>query len=442
MKIKKPASTLAGFLLDTYLFSMDYHDLTSLAISFGIGMLIGLQRQASDHKMAGVRTFTLIALLGSLSGFLTRDLGNPFILPALGLALAGLMLVANFVNTRETKNAGIGQTTEVAALLVFALGAYLILGNRLIAVVTGGGVAVLLYIKEHLHDFIDKLKDKELNAIMTFAGISLIILPILPDETFGPMDVLNPYNIWLMVVLIVGISVIGYFIYKFAGAKVGVISNGILGGLISSTATTVSYSRMAKSTPSIGRMAAFVITAASAIALVRVLIEVGVIIPDKLPQIILPILAEFVIMALICVFFFYMIQKEDKEGKMPEPENPAQFKSAVVFGLLYGLILLAVAFVKEEFGNDALYVVAVISGLTDVDAITLSLSQLMKKGNLATSSGWKLILLASLANLLFKGIMAAVLGGKRLIRWVALSFGISIVSGLLIIWLWPESWHF
>ncbi len=443
MMLKNPASPLAGFFLDTYLFSMDYHDLTTLAISFGIGLLIGLQRQASDNdQMAGVRTFSLIALLGTLCGYLTRDLENPYILPALGMAMTGLLLMANYIKFRRSGEGGVGQTTEVAALLVFAIGAYLVLGNRVIGVVTGGGVAILLYIKEHLHGFIDRLKAKELNAIMTFAGISLVVLPVLPNQTFGPMEVLNPYNIWLMVVLIVGISVVGYFIYKFVGTKVGVVSNGILGGLISSTATTVSYSRMAKETPSIGRMAAFVITAASAIAMVRVLIEVGVIIPDKLPRIILPIFAEFLVMAALCVFLFYMIQKREKEGEMPEPENPAQFKSAVVFGLLYGLILLAVAFVKEEFGNNALYIVSVISGLTDVDAITLSLSQLMKNGSLETASGWKLILLASLSNLLFKGIMAAVLGGKSLIRWVAMSFGISIITGILIIWLWPESWHF
>lgn len=426
-----------------YLFFMDYHDLTTLAISFGLGLLIGLQRQASDNDlMAGVRTFTLIALLGTICGFLTRELSNPFMLPVIGLAITGLLLMANYIKFRRQGTGGIGQTTEVAALLVFAIGAYLVLGNRVIGVVTGGGVAILLYLKEHLHGFIDRLKNKELKAIMTFAGISLVILPVLPNETFGPMDVLNPYNMWLMVVLIVGISVVGYFIYKFAGAKVGVISNGILGGMISSTATTVSYSRMAKSTPAIGRMAAFVITAASAIALIRVLVEVGVIIPDKLPQIMLPLLAEFVIMAGICVGLFYMINQNQQDTKLPEPDNPAQFKSALVFGLLYGLILLAVAYAKEEFGNNALYIVAIISGLTDVDAITLSLSQLMKKGDLAASSGWKLILLASLANLLFKGIMAAVLGGKRLIRWIALSFGISIVTGLLIIWLWPETWHF
>ena len=190
-------------------------------------------------------------------------------------------------------------------------------------------------------------------------------------------------------------------------------------------------------------MAAFVITVASTIALVRIIVEIGIVIPEKLPQLILPLAVEFVFMAALCVGLFYLVNKDTSEDdEMPEPKNPAQFKSALIFGLLYGLILLAVAFTKQEFGNQALYAVAIISGLTDVDAITLSLSQLMRNGGLETSSGWRLILLASLSNLVFKGIMAGVLGTKQLAKWIALSFGLSIIAGLLLMWLWPEGWHF
>ncbi|QLG46572.1 MgtC/SapB family protein [Costertonia aggregata] len=421
---------------------MDYSDLVTLGIAFGLGLLVGLQRQHTDNKMAGVRTFTLIAILGTVTGFMARDFDNPFILPVFGIAITAFLVIANIVKLKKFDNPDVGQTTEVAALLMFAICAYIVMGDRVIGIIVGGAMAVLLYIKEHLHDFIERLKDKDLKAIMTFTGISLVILPILPDETFGPLDVLNPYNIWLMVVLIVGISVIGYFIYKFVDTKTGIISNGILGGLISSTATTVSYARKTKNAKNLDMMAAFIITTASAIALVRVLIEVGVIIPKKLPEIILPLAIEFIVMVALCAALFYKINKDNDDDEMPEPDNPAQFKSALIFGLLYGLILLAVAFTKKEFGNQALYIVAIISGLTDVDAITLSLSQLMKNGGLETHTGWRLILLASLANLLFKGIMAGVLGTKRLLKWVGITFGISILSGLTIMWLWPETWHF
>ncbi len=421
---------------------MDYSDLTTLVIAFGLGLLVGLQRQRHEDEMAGVRTFTLIAILGVLSGFLSRDFENPYLLPLMGISLTALLVVANIIKLRKLSDADIGQTTEVAALLMFAIGAYLVMGNQVIGVIVGGLLAILLYGKDHLHDFIENLKDKDLAAIMTFAGISLIILPILPNKTYGPMEVLNPYNIWLMVVLIVGISVVGYFIYKYLGKKTGIISNGILGGLISSTATTVSYARKTADVKNINKISAFIITTASAIALVRVIIEVSVVVPEKLTQLILPLAIEFCIMAIICTVLFYLINKDNTDDEMPEPENPAQFKSALIFGLLYGLILLAVAFTKKEFGNEALYAVAIISGLTDVDAITLSLSQLMKGDSLATTTGWRLILLATLSNLLFKGIMAAVLGSKGLAKWIGISFGLSIVFGLFIIWLWPNSWHF
>ncbi|MAP53354.1 MgtC/SapB family protein [Altibacter sp.] len=421
---------------------MNYEDLITLGIAFGLGLLVGVQRERTDNKMAGVRTFTLISILGVVSGFLTREFDNPFILPVLGLSITALLIMANVIKVKKINDIDIGQTTEVAALLMFAIGAYLVMGSQVIGVILGGTLAILLYVKEHLHNFIDRLKDKDLAAIMTFAGISLVILPILPNQTYGPLDVLNPRNIWFMVTLIVGISVVGYFIYKFVGKKVGIISNGVLGGLISSTATTVSYARKTADSKDIDKIAAFVITAASTIALARILVEVGIVIPEKLPQIMLPILVEFVIMILLCIGLFYIINKDGGDDEMPEPKNPAQFKSALIFGLLYGFILLAVAFTKEEFGNNALYIVSIISGLTDVDAITLSLSQLMKGDGLEVSTGWRLILLASLSNLLFKGIMAAVLGTRRLAKWVAISFGISIVTGLLIMWLWPESWHF
>ena len=151
-----------------------------------------------------------------MSGFLSRDFDNPFILPVMGLAVTGLLITANIIKLKKLNEADIGQTTEVAALLMFAIGGYLVLGDQVIGVVVGGVMAVLLYVKEHLHDFIENLKDKDLAAIMTFAGISLVILPILPNKTYGPLDVINPKNIWLMVTLIVGISVIGYFIYKLS----------------------------------------------------------------------------------------------------------------------------------------------------------------------------------------------------------------------------------
>jgi len=418
---------------------MDYQDLITLGISFGLGMLVGLQREKTDNKIAGVRTFTLIAILGTVAGFLSRDFENPFIIPMMGIALTAFLVTANIVKLKKLSEADVGQTTEVAALLMFAIGAYLVMGNQIIAVIIGSSMAVLLYVKEHLHDFIERLKEKDLAAIMTFAGISLVILPILPDKTYGPLDVLNPRNIWLMVTLIVGISILGYFIYKWLGKKAGMVSNGILGGIISSTATTVSYSRKAKGGTSMAKIAAFVILTAAAVSLIRLLIEVGVVIPEKLPEIILPFIMLFILMAFLSVAFFYIVNKEESQKEMPEPSNPAQFKAALIFGILYALILLAVAFTKEEFGNSGLYIVSIIGGLANKDAITLSLSQLIK-GGVDVSLGWRLIMTAVISNFLFKIGIAAVLGNRNLVKWLGMAMLISALGGLLMIWFWPDSW--
>lgn len=424
------------------LVQMNYSDLTTLGIAFGLGLLVGLQRQRTGNEMAGVRTFTLISVLGVIAGFLSREYNNPFILPILGLSIAAMFIMANYIKIKKLNEANIGQTTEVAALLMFAIGAYLVVGSQLIGVLVGASMAILLYVKENLHGFIEKLSNKDLSAIMTLAGISLIILPILPDKTIGPLDVINPKNIWLMVTLIVGISVVGYFIYKLVGKKVGVISNGILGGLISSTATTVSYARITKDNNSISKLAVFVIITASMASMIRILIEVAIVVPEKFGLIVLPIIIEIIITAMVSTGLFYLISKDTKHDEMPEPKNPAQLKSAIIFGLLYGFILLLVAFSKKQFGNNALYIVSIISGLTDVDAITLSLSQMMKGERLHTDLGWKLILLATISNLLFKWILAIVIGARSIAKWITVAFGISITSGLLIIWLWPQSWHF
>lgn len=421
---------------------MEYTDLRTLGIAFGLGLMVGLQRQKDNDKMAGVRTFTIISLLGVAAGFLNNVYDNPFILPVLGLSLVLMLVTANLIKNKDGDTFAIGQTTEVAALLMFAIGAYLVLGNQIIGVIMGASLAILLYVKERLHDFIENLSQKDLSAIFTLVGISMIILPILPNETYGPYDVLNPRNMWWMVTLIVGISVVGYFIYKFVGKNTGVITNGILGGLISSAATTFSYARKASDIKSIGNVSALIITVASLVSMVRVLVEVGIVIPEKLAIIAVPIAVEILVMSAISVGFFYMINKEETNTKMPEPKNPAQLKSALIFGFLYGFILLAVAFTKEQFGDNALYIVSIISGLTDVDAITLSLSNTMKNGGLDPNLGWKLILLAALSNLVFKGVMAIILGSKQLTKWISISFGISLVIGLIIIWLWPESWHF
>jgi uncharacterized membrane protein (DUF4010 family) len=246
---------------------------------------------------------------------------------------------------------------------------------------------------------------------------------------------LNPKNIWLMVVLIVGISLIGYFIYKFIGSKAGVLLGGILGGLISSTATTVSYSRMARKTETISKLAAFVILTASAVSLVRVMIEISIVAPSSFSSFVFPLGAELLVMIILVIALFLRNRKEKAE--MPAQSNPAELKGALIFALLYGGISFISALVKDRFGNEALYFVSVVSGLTDLDAITLSTAKMTEQNNIEASLGWRLILVATLSNLVFKAGMAIALGNKQLGKVVGALFGVLVIAGVLIILLWP-----
>lgn len=419
---------------------MDYEIFKILGTSLGLGLLVGLQREYDAHKMAGIRTFSLVTLLGSVIGLIAQHFQSDVII-AIGFITLGLLLaVVNFFKIKGT-DADIGQTTEVAILLMYGLGTYLVFGDLEVAVVLGAVTAVLLHLKNTLGGWVNRLKHKEVAAIMQFAALSLVILPILPDENYGPYNVFNPRDIWMMVILIVGLGLGGYFIYKAVGKNAGTVLNGILGGLVSSTATTVTFARRVTQTPQMARLAAFIILTASTVALVRVLVEVAIVTPKNLGVIAPPIIVVLVFMVMLCGLLYWHNQTKEME-ELSEPENPAQLKTALVFGGLYALILFAVAVSKDYFGESGLYIISIISGLTDVDAITLSLSHSLNSGELDVHLTWKLILIASLSNLAFKGGMAAFLGTKKLGTYVIGAFLLSIIAGLLIVWLWPENWVF
>jgi uncharacterized membrane protein (DUF4010 family) len=320
-------------------------------------------------------------------------------------------------------------------LLMYGVGAYLVVGAEAIAIAIGAGVAVLLQYKGQLHGIAEKLGDEDLRAIMQFALISLVILPVLPNKTYGPYLVLNPRQIWWMVVLIVGLSLAGYIAYKFLGEKAGVLLGGTLGGVISSTATTVSYSRRAASAPETSRLAAIVIMTASTVVFARVLIEIAVVAPNFLFDAAPPIVAMLILFVIFSLFAW--LRGRAEQTSMPEQSNPSELRTALVFALIYAIVLVAVAAAKDRFGSRGLYVVAGISGLTDVDAITLSTAQLVNKGTVEASQGWRIILAAVMSNVLFKGAMVAMIGHRLLFSKIVWYYAIAIAAGLLFILIWP-----
>ena len=421
---------------------MDYDTIQILATSLGLGLLVGLQREYTAHKVAGIRTFSLITLTGTVLAMLGQQTGSYWLLAAGAIGLVAILVTGNILKAHNGK-VDVGQTTEVAGLLMYGLGAYLVEGSLVFGVMIGGLTAVLLHLKDTLDDLVGRMSKKDIVAIMQFTAISLIVLPILPDEAYGPYQVLNPRSIWLMVVLIVGLGLTGYFLYKLLGQKAGTVSCGILGGMISSTATTVTYSERAKSVPAISRITAFVVYTASTVALLRIMVEVAVVSPQYFGTIAPPLgLVLLIMIALAFGLYYYNRPPEQEVREISEPENPAQLKTALIFAGLYAIILLGVAAAKDWMGEGGLLVVSIISGFTDVDAITLSLANTLNRGEIEVQQAWQYMLIASFSNLLFKGGMVVVIGSRRMAQYILPTFAISIIAGVLVILFWPAHWVF
>ncbi len=404
----------------------------ALGLSAGLGLLVGLERQWSTDDFAGVRTFPLIAVMGALAGVLDGDGGAYLQLSGL-LALSLMLVVANFVQT-QAGSPKPGMTTEIAALVVYLIGVAVAHGWALPATVVAGGTTVLLHWKAQLHGLVERLGDDELRAIVRLVLIGLVVLPVLPDEAFGPYEVLNPFRIWLMVVLIVGISLAAHTAYQVFGGRAGVLLAGVLGGLISSTATTVSYANQSRRGMGSAGVAATIVIVASTVALGRVLFEVALVHPPFLAVAGPPLLAWMAGMVLVAAWGY-----RSARGAPPPAEQehaPSDIRAAVTFGLLYGVILFAVAWAQEALGQTGLFVVAGLSGLTDVDAITLSVTELVQTGHVAAEQGWRLVLFGSLANLVFKAGAVAALGSRELRARVLPLFAASVILGTLILLFW------
>lgn len=411
---------------------MGFELLRELAIALGLGLLVGLQREWADKKVAGIRTFPLITMLGALCGLLMQQTGAPWTVAA-GLVAVALLFWVGSGGPQPGRPTGV--TTEVAGLVMFMVGALVANGMLAVALVTTGSASVLLHWKRPLHALVDRIGQDDLRAIVQLVLIGMVILPILPDRAYGPYDVINPFRIWLMVVLIVGISLAAYAVQKLLGARTGTLLAGVLGGLISSTATTVSYARLTRAGNVAARAAAIVIMSASTVVFGRVLFEVAVVAPSLFGAVAAPLGVMMGFMVIVSAVAFMAARSEIRPPEQDEP--PSDLKAAVVFGLLYAGVLVAVAAVKETFGETALYAVAALSGLTDMDAITLSSAQLMNRGDIEIATGWRLILVGSIANLVFKAGAVAVLGAPELLKRIAVLFGISAAGGFVLLAAWP-----
>ena len=398
--------------------------LTSLAI----GLLIGLERERNPSAKAGLRTFALVALFGTLSALLSTKLGSPWLLIAGLLVVAG-MIIAAYLNHPSEENDP-GTTTVVALVLCYGLGAMIWYGLAELAVMLAIGITALLYFKPELRGLSQKLTRRDLVAVLQFSVLTFIVLPILPDQNYGPYDAFNPHQAWLMVVLISGISLTGYAALHMMGTRYGAPLLGFLGGLVSSTATTLIYAKHGKSNQTMLNLAASVIVIAGMVVLLRLLVVSAAVAYGALPSL-LPVLAGGLLFGLMVALYNWRKMSKATELYIPETSNPAELHTAIGFGLLYVAVLLGAAWMEDIAGSQGLYAVALVSGLTDVDAITLSSLRLFNLGQLSEQQTVTAIALAVLANLAFKFGMVVFIGGWALAKQVAAGFG-AIACGVLL----------
>lgn len=407
-----------------------------LAIAFAIGLLVGLERgwhgreAREGERVAGLRTFGLIGLFGGTALLLGRELGQSMAAVAF-LALAAIMLAAYRVKVKQGQDIGI--TSVVAALLTFVLGGLAVAGNESVAAACAVVITLLLNYKSQLHRMIDALRAEELRAGLQLLLISVVALPLLPNRGYGPWQALNPYVTWWMVVLIAAISFVGYFAIRIGGVRRGILFTSLSGGLASSTAITLHLSRMARSNESLVPLLAVGTLVACGTMFPRVLLVATLLNPALLR----PLLPALAVMT-IAVYLPALLLWRSQRGKGLEVDatlkNPLELKAAVSFGVLLALVMLLGHALQSWFGETGILALAMASGITDVDAITLSLARMSEAG-LGTRITIAGIVLAAAVNSLAKAGIAAAIGGRSMGMRVGVPLVTAAVAGPLTTWL-------
>ncbi|MBI1283959.1 MAG: DUF4010 domain-containing protein [Thiobacillus sp.] len=399
-------------------------------VALAIGLLMGLERERNPAAKAGLRTFALTALLGVLAAHLATTLGESWLI-GVGLFLVGAMIIAAYM--RDPHQEGDPGTTTVAALMLcYALGVLVWHDEIQLAVMLGIAATMLLYFKPELRGLSQNLSRRDLLAVLQFAVLSLIILPLLPNQNYGPYGALNPYQIWWMVVLIAGVGLAGYAALRLVGQQRGAVALGLLGGMVSSTATTLAFSRHARANRAMMPVAVIVIVLANLVVLVRLGVLAAVVAPGMLPQLLPVLFGGLLVGGLGAV---YGVKRLRPQGGMPDLtiDNPTELRPALGFGLMYAAVLLAAAWLSDWLGNRGLYAVALVSGLTDVDAITLSSLRLLNLDKLTVAVAVNVVTLATLSNLVFKSALTLIIGGWRMARHAIAGMG-AVALGLIVGW--------
>jgi uncharacterized membrane protein (DUF4010 family) len=416
---------------------LDFDTVRDFATALLIGTLLGIERERhkqidGDVSVGGLRTFILFATLGAIGGWLAKLLDFPWILVAI-VAATLIAVVSSYVLAARVQPESLGLTTELAAIAVCLLGATVMLGHREIAVALAIAVAATLAYKQPLHGLVSKLDAEDVYAGVRLLAATFIVLPLLPDRAIDPWEALNPQKLWILVLLISGLSLVGYVAVRLLGADRGIPLTGLTGGLVSSTAVTLSFARQSREKAHARAAPAFAcgILVAWGVMFLRVLATVLIVNRAMVTRLAVP----FLLMAAVTAGFAWFHYRRAAGGNADRGtagsvplSNPFSLTSAVKFAALFAMVLLLVAIVQQYFPREGIYVVAAVAGTTDVDAITLSMADYARQGEVAIAV--TAIVIAALTNTLVKAAMVVGLGAPGLRRPILVATAAIVVAGL------------
>ncbi|MBA3582827.1 MAG: MgtC/SapB family protein [Gammaproteobacteria bacterium] len=414
---------------------MDLELIKNLAIALVIGLMIGMERSWQSHsqgggaRSAGLRTFGFIGLLGGISVLLSHQLGVGVVIVTFA-ALAAIVVAAYILTAHKTGEAGI--TTEIAILLTFALGMLTLSGYAHEAIAGAVVISALLRFKPLLHSTLRKLEHHELNATLQLLIVAAVVLPLLPDRYIDPFQSINPRTIGYLVLLIAGLSYIGYFATRIFGARSGILATALLGGLASSTAVTIAFSRLARRLPEQSVLLGLGIAAAAAIMVPRVLLEVLIVNKSLLPLIIWPLIVLMLVPAIAATFVLLRKKNIPPSAQVPL-NNPLELNAAIGYSILLTLLFLLVHITEKWVGESGIYALAALSGIANVDAISLSLAGSALK-DMPSEVAARGILIACVVNTGVKAALAVIIGGWHTGKWTASILGLACVLGGVALW--------
>lgn len=417
-----------------------YQLIQRLAVALAIGLMIGIERgwkqrdEPEGERAAGLRTLALSGLLGGVWGALASAAG-PSGLVALGFAFSAFTLVISLFRYREMLREGsLGATTVVAAMLAFALGAFAVLGDPRAAAAAGVATALLLALKAWLHAWVNKLTWEELRSGLTLLAMTVIMLPLLPDRELSPWLPINPREVWLMTVFIAALSFAGYVAIRIAGSEFGILLSGLVGGLVSSTAVTLNMAHLAREHASHRDMFAASTMLAGAMMMIRVLVVVAVVNVALFPLLALPLVLGALTQVGFGALLAWRSQDQPGEAAALELRNPFELGSVLQFGAMLAVIMALSNGAAAWAGSAGAYILAAISGVLDVDAISLSMARLAP-GQLAATSAVIAILIAVAVNSIAKVALAASAGGRAYAMQLLPALAATLFAGGAGLWL-------